>query len=67
MKSAKKRFNKFKEGRWILALIFGLLLILRNYVWVNYRGYKVGVYYYAMNFVGIIAIVYGLYFILNKI
>lgn len=62
----KSTINTIKENKGILILIFGLLIILRNYILVNYLGYKTGLFYFGMNFVGLLAIVYGMYILLKK-
>ena len=65
MKNIKNKFN-VGENDWIISLVFGFLIILRNFIWVNYKGYEMGTFYYAMNFVGAIAIIYGLFKVIIK-
>lgn len=51
----------------ISNLIFGLLIIALNYANTLYiKGYGKGLFYFAMYFVGIIAIIYGLYKLMIK-
>ncbi|MBS3091965.1 hypothetical protein J4466_00950 [Candidatus Pacearchaeota archaeon] len=62
----KNRLNKLKKSANILILIFGLLIIIRNYIYVNYLGYEAGLFYLTMSILGLIAIGYGLYSIIKK-
>lgn len=56
-----KAIKKLKDSG-IFVLIFGLLIIALNYMNVTYiRNYSEGIFYFAMYFVGIIGIAYGLY------